>query len=260
MNLDRLKSRLRHTWIFPRYIDRRCMHKAIGRAATKVGGTVIDIGCGMRQYEYLFSHAKRYVGLDRPRTSEQARADVVADGMVLPFAQASVDCVLLTEVIEHVPDHQMLLAEIARVIRPGGTLIMSAPFIGGLHEEPRDYYRFTPYIVKILLDRYGFTVEEISSRGGWWTVVLGSFVVQALYDWVNPASEEVPGGEGGERDYSRFRRSDRNIVRMALMLPACAVLQMIAYGMDRIFNSPRYTLGYVVSATRAAAKYGPSSI
>jgi SAM-dependent methyltransferase len=252
VDLERLKTRLRHTWIFPRHIDRRFMHPIIAQAALGVRGTLLDVGCGKRQYEYLFSGTvSRYIGLDWPSKVESANADVIGDALAIPFAEASVDCVLSTELMEHVPDPHVLLTEIARVLRSGGTLILSAPLIVGLHEEPRDYYRFTPYILRILLAKHGFAVQSLSGKGGWWSVVLGSFVVQALYDWANPANEVIPGANGdGPRDYSRFRRSNGNLLALALVLPVCAVFQMIAYGMDRLFESPRYSAGHVVVATR----------
>jgi hypothetical protein len=79
-------------------------------------------------------------------------------------------------------------------------------------------------------------VRELRAKGGWWSVVVGSYVNQSLYEWVNPAR---PDGT---------RRN--NPIGLALALPLCAVAQAVGYGLDRVLPSRRYTLGYVVVATR----------
>ena len=69
---------------------------------------------------------------------------VFGDGKHLPFRDASVDTVLSTEVLEHVPRPELLVREMARVVKPGGKLLITVPFIQPLHELPSDYFRFTP--------------------------------------------------------------------------------------------------------------------
>jgi SAM-dependent methyltransferase len=153
--------------------------------------------------------------------------------MNVPLKSASVDTVLATEVMEHLPSPRQFLAEVARVMRNKGHLILSVPFMEPLHEEPRDYYRFTPHSLRALLTSHGFVVEHIWSKGGWWSVVLGSFVNQALYDWATGLDAN------GQRRYS---------ILTALVLPFCAAAQFLGYTMDRVFTNSKYTLGYVVVA------------
>jgi SAM-dependent methyltransferase len=173
--------------------------------------------------------------MDWPDAETPASPQVVGDAMRLPFMSASMDTVLATEVMEHLPDPDAFLHEIARVLRPGGCVLLSVPFIEPLHEQPRDFFRFTPFSLRLLLARHGFDVERISTRGGWWSVVLGSLVTQTIYDVANP-----PGVSG--------RR--RNGVATAVALPLCAVTQLVAYALDRMLSSPRHTLGFVAVATR----------
>jgi hypothetical protein len=113
----------------------------------------------------------------------------------------------------------------------------SVPF--SLHEEPRDYFRFTPYSLHLLLQENGFVLEHIHRRGGWWGVV-GSFLSQALYDWANPP------GPSGKRNSPRFW--------VIFIAPLCALTQLFGYMSDLFFTKSRYTLGYVVAAT-----YRPTS-
>lgn len=87
-------------------------------------------------------------------------ADVYYDGKTLPFGEASCDGVLCTQVLEHVPDPEALLREIGRVLKPGGTVVLSAPFFWQEHEQPFDFFRFSTFGMRQLLSRAG--LEEIS--------------------------------------------------------------------------------------------------
>src|SRR5207244_3632673 len=75
--------------------------------------------------------------------SERGKPDVVADAGRIPFKDGSVDAVILCEVLEHVSDPAVVIAEIVRVLRPSGTLCGSVPFVMPVHKDPGDYYRFT---------------------------------------------------------------------------------------------------------------------
>jgi SAM-dependent methyltransferase len=210
------------------------MRPAMTEASAYARGTLLDIGCGLRPYEPIFSRrVDRYIGLDWPSLPEASRMDIAADALRLPLANASVDTVVATEVMEHLPDPNLLLAEIGRVTRSPGALILSVPFLAPLHEEPRDFYRFTPYSLRLLLEQHGFETRQIWSRGGWWSVV-GSFISQALYARGNPV------------DASGRRR--RSALGMALTLPFCGLAQWLGYTLDRFVRSPQYTLGYIVVA------------
>jgi SAM-dependent methyltransferase len=228
-----IAARLRNTWLHPRYIGSVHLNALIRNLSSHASGTLIDIGCGRRPYESMLRpHVTRYFGLDRPVDATHANMDVIADAMSLPLLDGCVDTVLATEVIEHLPDPDGFVAEVARVLRVSGAFIVSAPFMEPLHEEPRDYFRFTPHGLRVLLERRQFAVEIVEQRGGWWSVVVGSFVNQALFNWASPMSPF-----GRKRLWAR-----------ALVLPWCSVAQLVGYGMDRVIRSRRYTLGYVVVA------------
>ncbi|HXY26786.1 MAG TPA: class I SAM-dependent methyltransferase [Acidimicrobiales bacterium] len=99
---------------------------------------VVDVGSGrLRRAGWVGS--RRYVCTDiRPF----ANVDLLADGTALPFASRSADAVLLLEVLEHVARPRELLAEARRVLKPGGTVVVSVPSTVPRHEED-DYWRFT---------------------------------------------------------------------------------------------------------------------
>jgi len=94
---------------------------------------------------------KGYLGIDsRPGPG----VDQVADVETLPQADASVGTVLAMNTFEHVPRFWRGFAEIERVLRPDGVLLVSCPFYFHIHHHPGDYWRFTPEALDLLLDNY----------------------------------------------------------------------------------------------------------
>jgi SAM-dependent methyltransferase len=81
------------------------------------------------------------------------------------IASAQYDALLASELLEHLPCPEAALSEFARVMRPGGVLILTVPFLSRLHEEPHDYFRYTEHGLRLLLRRHGFLVGEIVPIG-----------------------------------------------------------------------------------------------
>lgn len=108
-------------------------------------GCTLDLGCGRQTYRSILlrAGAKEYIGLDMNIGINGV--DVQANGDALPFASASLDTVFCTQVLEHVSHPWQVAAEIYRVLKPGGHLILTVPFFYFLHDEPYDYYRYTPH-------------------------------------------------------------------------------------------------------------------
>ena len=79
---------------------------------------------------------------------------------------ARYDTVVCHQVLEHLPEPERALAEIQRVLKRGGTLIMSAPHLSLPHELPHDYFRYTPQGIRVLLERAGFAEADIQVYGG----------------------------------------------------------------------------------------------
>jgi SAM-dependent methyltransferase len=103
--------------------------------------------------------------------SGRGRPDFYYDGVRLPFDDASFDTVLSVEVLEHTPEPQRLIGEMARVLKPDGTLILSAPFSFRLHEEPHDYFRYTSHGMREMLSKAGMESVEQWAQGALWSVV-----------------------------------------------------------------------------------------
>lgn len=144
----------------PFYFARRGLLESLREFFPQLRGDVLDVGCGSKPYRELIP-AERYVGMemDTPRTRTSFAADVYYDGRTFPQASGSFDAVLCSQVFEHVFTPAEFLAEIHRVLRPGGCLVLTVPFAWDEHEQPHDYARYSSFGLKSALERAGFVVE-----------------------------------------------------------------------------------------------------
>lgn len=133
-----------------------------------VRGCLLDDGCGVRPFSVIFKNqVEEYIGIDVLEDWDTGRdIDIYADGCQLPFPEKAFDTVLSASVIEHVADTEAYMGEIARVLKPGGHLLLLAPFTYPVHAPVRDYYRFTANGLRALAEKYGFEVVTIRSCGG----------------------------------------------------------------------------------------------
>lgn len=145
----------------------RAIERFVHHVGARVEGTLLDVGCGDQPHRAVLEAASvKYLGLDLVPTRYE-RPDLVYDGRSIPVGTARVDAALATEVLEHVPDPMPLLEEIWRVLRPGGSLHLTVPFLWPLHDVPDDMYRYTPFALDRLLENAGFVDVEIEAMGGW---------------------------------------------------------------------------------------------
>ncbi len=136
---------------------------------------VLDVGCGNKPYADLFEDCD-YLGLDY--NLEDTKADIVGSAMKIPLEDSTFDIVFSTQVIEHVSSPNDMIAEIYRVLKPGGYLILSGPMYWPHHEIPHDYFRFTKYGFAELLKRNHFSEYDIKPDGGTWAQIFISIVIQ----------------------------------------------------------------------------------
>jgi SAM-dependent methyltransferase len=148
-------------------------------------GRVVDVGCGASPYRAYLPAAVDYVGVDR-RVSAGVRAR--ADMTALPFADGSFDGALCTEVLEQSPRPWLLVAELARVLKPGGRLYVTAPFDWHFVDEPYDYFRFTTHGLRALLEGAGLRVDVVEPVGGLFTALAGKLLEEVVQEvWLPTA-------------------------------------------------------------------------
>lgn len=128
--------------------------------AHRLTGIVLNGGSGGRALAtFLQGHAAAYVvDIDiAPSTSSAVRGDVA----VLPFGDATFDSVLSNAVLEHVPDPDAVVAEMVRVLKPGGTAVLGIPFLQPFHASPSDYQRYTDVGIAHLGERHGLDIVDV---------------------------------------------------------------------------------------------------
>ncbi len=139
-------------------------------------GKVIDIGCGNKPHERMFKEkVTEYVGCDIVQSSLK-KVDVLCEANKIPLPCNSFDTAFSTQTIEHVEDHQGLVKEAYRLIKPGGFFILSGPLYWHLHEEPYDFFRFTKHGFKYILEKAGFEIVELNPNGGTWATTGQSII------------------------------------------------------------------------------------
>jgi SAM-dependent methyltransferase len=171
-----------------------------------IKGNLLDIGCGKRPYSLVYdSLVENSVGTEVEFSPHGiVAADVICFGEALPFKPSCFDTVLCTEVLEHTKKPFQVINEVTRVLKPGGTLILSVPFIYPLHEAPNDYWRFTPHGLEIICNSLGLTPIYIRSKGGVGATIfsLGANLVVRL---VNAISKLLRIHNPPLRDYKMIR-------------------------------------------------------
>jgi SAM-dependent methyltransferase len=136
------------------------------------GTSLADIGAGDAPYRELFEHLD-YVTVDWSQSVHEGarQSDILASAESIPVADCSFQSVLMTQVLEHVPEPEQTLREAFRILRPAGSIHLSVPLVWELHEMPYDYYRYTPASLEHLLGIAGFADIEIAPRNDCFTTL-----------------------------------------------------------------------------------------
>lgn len=145
----------------PFYFARRELWRHISDLAPAVRGRTLDVGCGQKPYSSLFQTTE-YIGMeiDTPQNRQDKRADVFYDGKSFPFDAERFDSAIIFQVLEHVFNPDEFLAEVHRVLAPGGALLLTIPFVWDEHEQPFDYARYSSFGLRHLLEKHGFEIVE----------------------------------------------------------------------------------------------------
>jgi SAM-dependent methyltransferase len=168
--LDALVAALRRTLD----LQAGSIWRDLERVVPNVGGTLLDVGCGAQPYRPLVSTGTKYIGIDTINAREHFGYEIpdtrYFTGNIWPIDDASIDCVLCTETLEHVAEPLPFLREAFRCLAPGGTLLLTVPFAARWHFIPHDYWRYTPSALSLLLSKAGLLNVRVYARGNALTV------------------------------------------------------------------------------------------
>src|SRR6185436_40370 len=208
------------------------------------GSRVLDIGAGACQYRKLFAHC-RYETHDFAQLPAEAlfagvgygRIDYVSDITAIPVPDATFGAALCTEVLEHVPDPVAAVREFARILEPGGTLLLTAPLASGIHQAPYHFYGgFTPFWYEKYLAEAGFDEIRVEANGGFFRFY--GQESQRLNVMLHPR---------------RFRGVKKLLAAAAYVatFPVCRVAAPIVFHLlDSTDHERTFTIGYHVRARR----------
>ncbi len=194
-------------------------------------GRLLDIGCGEKPYKKMIRpYVTEHIGLDHENTlHDKSKIDLFGTAYNIPAEDSEFDSVLCTAVLEHLEEPDKAIKEANRVLKKGGYAIYSVPLFWHLHEEPRDFYRYTKYGLRYLFEKNGFKIIELKPLSGFWVTFGQEFV---YYLW-------------------RLRKGGKLNPFWWIIPPIGMFIQGICYLLDKIDHSEGFTWMYLVLARKS---------
>jgi len=216
----------RRNWLVYKIHDKELL-KAISKYAN---GKLLDIGCGEKPYaEMVKPYVTKHIGVDHQATfHDKSDIDRFGTAYDIPAKDGEFDSVICTAVLEHLEEPDKAIKEAHRVLKKGGYAIYTVPLFWHLHEEPRDFYRYTKYGLKYLFEKNGFEIVELKPLSGFW-VTFGQELVYYLW---------------------RFRKGGKLNPLWWIIPPIGGVIQGICYLLNKIDRSEGFTWAYLVIARK----------
>lgn len=147
-------------------------------------GRLLDLGCGQVP---LYEAYKRYVSestcVDWANSlHDNQYLDKECDlTKELPFSDGEFDTIILSDVLEHIPNPEDLWRDMSRILAPEGKLILNVPFFYWLHEQPHDFYRYTEFALKRFAQISELNLVLVEPIGGPLEVLADLSAKQAKY-------------------------------------------------------------------------------
>lgn len=204
--------------------------------------SILDAGAGEQPYRAIFK-GLRYESTDMHGGFYKNKQDFECELHKIPKPNNHYDVVLLTQVLEHVPDPQAVLSELNRVLKPNGKLLISVPLNGPLHGEPWHFFQFTHHGLNQLAINSNFHINLIEKVGGaFW------FIGKRLPIALNQIFKQY--------DPFRAKKRGQNILFSSLIsffllpiwfifyLPSAYIIRPLFYWLDYLDRQKILTTGY----------------
>lgn len=226
---------------------------------------LLDAGAGSRKWKNLVEmrgHVyqscdikQNYAqdDLTRNGTFYFGEHEFIASVESLPMQDGIYDYILSTQVLEHVQDPGQAIKEMTRVLKPGGSLVLTTNFMYGLHGAPFDFFRFTKNGLKVLANEAGLVVDHLSLRGGYFGHI-AQFFFDIPSDFISKVSfgTTTPNAELVAQIPNSGKRS-----KWALALPVFYVIKLVSWSLsfafqilDSFSHSEKYPIGLGMVAHR----------
>ncbi|MDX8392424.1 MAG: methyltransferase domain-containing protein [Mariprofundaceae bacterium] len=244
--INKLKFFFKKSEIFNFNVVNRDVWVAAQAQSLAAGSRVLDAGSGSCPYRDSFSHCEYktqdFTSLNDEQLSggKYGKIDYVCDITSIPVADASFDAILCSEVLEHVPEPIRVVGEFARIIKPGGRIIVTAPLGSGIHQEPYHFYGgYSPFWYEKFLAEAGFDNIIVEANEG---SIRGCAQESLRFARLtNPCALDMP--------------MLAKIVWLPFWLIVAPVMALFvpvaAYVLRRFDKNMFFTIGYHVTATRS---------
>jgi SAM-dependent methyltransferase len=243
-----VRAVLKRSRVFNHNLVNRDEWIALQAAALPRGSRVLDVGAGSCPYKALFRHCdyrtQDFAQLpgNQLRDGSYGHIDYVCDITAIPVEAASFDAILCAEVLEHVPEPLKAIAEFARILRPGGRLILTAPLGSGVHQEPYHYYGgYTEFWYRHFLPQLGFHDIRVAPNDG------------SLMSFAQESVRFVRTTRPGRLGMPLFAEIAWVPLWVVSALWLGLVVPLTCRLLDRFDRERRFTVGYHVLATRGPA-------
>jgi SAM-dependent methyltransferase len=164
-------------------------------ASVPSGALVLDAGAGDAPYKSLFLHAK-YESADFEKVRKMdASSTYVCDLQSIPVENCRFDFIVFNQVMEHLPEPKLVLAELYRVLKPGGKMIYTAPLFFEEHQQPYDFYRYTQFGLRYLFSSTGFEIQRIDWLEGYFATV--AYQLSSMARYLPSEARHLGGGLRG---------------------------------------------------------------
>lgn len=204
----------------------------------KFNGKVIDIGCGEKPYSNLFKNSE-YAGIDfktysRNNTFSANKPDYYfginyKKNYRLPFKSKGYNHSVSFQVLEHHAEPQMMISEMVRITKKNGYILLSVPFIGGLHEEPHDYFRYTPYALLYLFKKNNCDIVFLKKQGSL-ASTLSIIFMDGLINFAN--------------------KNKVSYVVSILLFPFFLLISYLSFPLDKLLKTDNVFMNYVLLAKK----------